>query len=267
MPTIAVFFVAQLVQEHALPVGALLMPEPCRAVLGCPQLSPEDPVAVLRAVDGLDAPRGVFLLLECYIDTERLVLAVVAFAAADGNFQDVAVLTEELRPAQGFEQFLLADCRGQAGHINQVLLDDPNANKVLAVLLLGLAFLRFFLALFGSSLLLVFLDIRSEFGDSGLLSAGGNTTGSQLSLLLLSDHFPLDGFVIVRPSTCRTEAVHVRPDVVEAKLAYLYRLSAAERGDDAPWRLCPYLVAAGTWPEVAVGEIELLNAERAGARG
>lgn len=166
LPAVTVLLVAQLVQEHALPVRTLLVAEPSGAILGRAQLGSEHPIAVLRAIHGLDAPGGVLLLLERDVDTQRLVLAIVAFAAADRNLEDVAVLTEELGPAEGLEQLLLADSRCQTGHINQVLLNDPNANEVFAILPLGLASLRFLLALFLRTLFLVFLYIRSKLGNS-----------------------------------------------------------------------------------------------------
>jgi len=180
----------------------------------------------LRPVNSLDAPGGVVLPLERHINAERLVLAVGALATADRYLQNVAVLAEELGLAESFEQLILPDCRCQPGHINQVLLNNPDANKVLAILFFGLALLYLLLALFGGSLLLVLLNVRSKLGN-----------------LLLCDHFPLDGLVIVGAPTCRAQAIHVRPDVIEAKLANL--------------------ISTRAWSEVSVGEVELLDAERA----
>jgi hypothetical protein len=209
------------VQEHALPVGALFVSKPCGAVLGRTKLGPEDPVAVLGAINGQNTPRSVLLLFECNVDAEGLVLAVVALAAAYGNLQDITVLSEELVPTETLEQLFLADCGCQAGHINQVFLDHPNANKVLAVLLLGLALLRLPLTLLGSTLLLVFLYVPLELGNPVVVSSRHCAGGNCCSLLFLSDHFPLYRFVVVWPPTCWTQAVHVVADVVETKLTYL----------------------------------------------
>ncbi len=103
LPAVAVLLVAQLVQEHALTIRALLMAKPGGAILGCSQLSPENSIAVLRAVNSLDAPAGVLLSLKCHINAERLVVAVVALATANRNLQDIAVLTEELGPTESLE--------------------------------------------------------------------------------------------------------------------------------------------------------------------
>lgn len=61
-----------------------------------------------------------------------------------------------------------------------------------------------------------------------MASAGIDTTGSRRGLLFLSDDFPLDCFVIVWPSACWTQAIHVRPDIVEAKLTNLNWTSALQ---------------------------------------
>ncbi len=83
----------------------------------------------------------------------------------------------------------------------------------------------------------------------------------------MCDNLPLDGLVIIRAAACWAEAVHVRPDVVEAELAYLEAVSIQGRaGIDAARKSPPYLVSTRAWPKVAVGEIELLDAERAVAR-
>jgi hypothetical protein len=109
-------------------------------------------------------------------------------------------------------------------------LDNPNANEVLAVLLLGLAFLRLLLSLFGGTLLLILLDIRSELGNPFALSAPENPTTRRFNVLLLCDDFPLDGLVVIGAAACRAQTVHIGPDVVEAELAYLEKVSEAERG-------------------------------------
>ena len=77
------------------------------------------------------------------------------------------------------------------------------------------------------------------------------------------DGFELYCRVIVRAAASGTQTVHVGLDVVVAKLAYLTgrvswrpsRLTEFSRG--------AHLVAAGAWSEVPVGQVELLNAERA----
>ena len=62
-----------------------------------------------------------------------------------------------------------------------------------------------------------------------MLSAGENPPARRLSLLLLCDDLPLDGLVVVRAAACGAQPVHIRPDVVEAKLADLEAVSARVR--------------------------------------
>jgi hypothetical protein len=209
-------------QEHAVSIRARLVAQPGGTVFGCAELGSEDPVAVLGTINCLDATSSILLLLEGHIDAKRLVLTVGAFATADGDLEDVAVLAEELGLAEGLEELVFADCRGQAGHVNQVLLDNPNADEILAALLLGLAFLGFFLALLLGTFLLVLLDVCAELGDPGRWSAGDvESKGCRECLLLLRDNLPLNCLVIVGTAARRAQAVHVVSDVVEAELADL----------------------------------------------
>lgn len=92
-------------------------------------------------------------------------LSVGTFTVADGNLLDGSVLTEEFGPSQSLKQLVFPDSRCQPGDINQVFLDDPHANKVLAVLLFGFALLNFFMPLLLRSLLLIFLDIGTKLGN------------------------------------------------------------------------------------------------------
>lgn len=78
---------------------------------------------------------------------------------------DVAVLAKELVLSESFEEFVLSNGRCEAGHIDKVLLNYPNANKILSVLFLCFAFLYLFLALFLYALLLVLADVGVEFGE------------------------------------------------------------------------------------------------------
>lgn len=103
LPAVAVLLIAQLVQKHTLPIRALLMPKPCRAVLGRTQLGSEYPVAILRPINCLDASGGVVFPLERHIDAKRLVLAVGTLATADRYLQNVAVLAKELGFAEGLK--------------------------------------------------------------------------------------------------------------------------------------------------------------------
>lgn len=69
MAGIAVLFVALLMQEHASRVATFLILEPCRAVFCCTVLGLEISVAVLRAMDGLDAAYRFFGTLKSDVDT------------------------------------------------------------------------------------------------------------------------------------------------------------------------------------------------------
>jgi len=92
-------------------------------------------------------------------------LAFCALSVADRNFQDVAVLAEELGLAQRLEQFVFAGRGCQAGDVDEVLLYDTDANEAFAILLLCFSFLDFFLPLVLSSLLPIFLNLLGEFNE------------------------------------------------------------------------------------------------------
>lgn len=79
---------------------------------------------------------------------------------------DVSILAEELLFPESLQELVFPNSRCQACHINEVLLDDSDADEVLAVLFFSLPFLDFLLSLFGSSLLLVLLYVGSELRDS-----------------------------------------------------------------------------------------------------
>jgi hypothetical protein len=89
------------VEKHALPIRALLVPQPCGAVLGRTQLRLKNTIAILGAVDCLNAALRILLFLERHINAERLVLAIRASPIANRDLLDVSVLTEKLGLAQG----------------------------------------------------------------------------------------------------------------------------------------------------------------------
>lgn len=101
LPSVAVFLIAQLMQEHALSVDTWFMPEPGGAVLGRSQLCPKNSIPVLRPVDSLDTSGSIVLLLESDVYTEGLCLAIGRFAIAYGNLLDIAILAEEFRLPEG----------------------------------------------------------------------------------------------------------------------------------------------------------------------
>jgi hypothetical protein len=161
---VAVLFVTTFVKEHAASVSTLLMLQPGRTIFGRSQLSAQDTVAVQRPVHGSNAAVGLLGPLKGDIDAERRVLALATLAVGDGDLLDVSVLAEELGLSQRLGQLVLANRGRQAGHINQVLLNDSNADEVLSVLLLDLSLLRFFLSLLLRSLLLVLRYVGAELG-------------------------------------------------------------------------------------------------------
>lgn len=144
---------------------------------------------------------------------------------------DVAVLAEELLLSQGLEQLVFPDSRCQSCDVDQILLDDSDANKVLAILLLSLPFLYFFLPLLGSSLLLILLNVGPELGDSSTrLGSVEASQGTERHILFLCHNLPLDCLLIIRSPASRAQAIHVHLDVVEAKLAHLV---------NGPWLASP----------------------------
>jgi hypothetical protein len=130
-------------------------------------LCSENSIAILRTVDGLDAAGGIFLPLKRHINAEGLRLAIRALAVANRDLLNVAVLPKELLLSQSLEQLVLAHGRRQTRHVDEVLLDDPDADQILPVVLFSLAFLHFLLSLFGRAPLLVLLYVGSELGDPG----------------------------------------------------------------------------------------------------
>jgi len=135
------------VQKHALTVVALLVSKPGRTVFGRAKLRLEDPFAVLRAVDSLDAALCILLFLESDVDSKGLVVTILSLPIANRNLLDVAILPEKLRLSEGLEQLVLSYGRSQAGDVDEVFLDDANADEVLARVFLGIAILYLFLAL------------------------------------------------------------------------------------------------------------------------
>jgi hypothetical protein len=148
----AVVLFTWLVQEHAIAVGALFVAQIGRAILGCAELSSQDPIAVLRAVDGGDARGGVLLPSVRNVDADGLRVDVV-LGLTDNYLDNLAVLTEILIATECLEQFVFLNSRAQTSHINQVLLHDAEASKMLAGKGVGLALLGFLLG--GGGLLLL----------------------------------------------------------------------------------------------------------------
>lgn len=134
-------------QEHALAVGALLMSKPGRAIFRCAELGLECPIAVLGTINSLDAALSIFLLLESHIYPERLVLPVLILPVTNRNLLDVAVLPKKLRLPESLQKLVLSYGRGQSSDVDEVLLNDTDADEVLTRIFLRVAFLDFFLAL------------------------------------------------------------------------------------------------------------------------
>ena len=90
---------------------------------------------------------------------------------------------------------------------------------------------------------------------------GGTGAGDPL---FRSDVLELDGRVVIGTATGRTQSVHRCLDVVVAELTYLATVLVQATRGGFPRTWAPaYLVAAGTRAEVSVGQVELLDAERA----
>lgn len=128
-------------------------------------MSSQNPVAILRAIDCLNAPGSILLLLESDVNPKGLVVPVLALPIADGYLLNIAVLSEKLGTPECLEQLVLAYRRRQPGYVDQVFLNDSDADQVLPILLFGFAFLGFLVALLGGTSLLVLLNIRSELGN------------------------------------------------------------------------------------------------------
>lgn len=113
---------------------------------------PEDAIAVLRAVDSLDAHGGILLPGIGDIDADRLCMWLAGFA--DDNLDDFPVLAKVLVAAQGFEQSVFLHLWAEAGHIDQVLLNDTQASEVFSAEGVCLTLLGFLLGGDGILLLL-----------------------------------------------------------------------------------------------------------------
>ena len=81
--------------------------------------------------------------------------------------------------------------------------------------------------------------------------------------LLGGDGFELYGGIVVGPAASGTQAVHVGLDVVVAELAYLARRVSWHASMFTEFSRGAHLIAAGARTEVPVGQVELLDAERA----
>jgi hypothetical protein len=100
---VTILFVTEFVQEHTLPVAALLMTKPCRTVLGCTELCFQDTIAIPKPIDCRYALGRVILIFECNIDAEGLLLAIGRFSVADGNLINVTILSKKLRLPESLE--------------------------------------------------------------------------------------------------------------------------------------------------------------------
>ena len=107
---------------------------------------PQDPIPILRAVNSRDACLCVFLAGEGDINTNRLLVLSIFPGFADDDLDDLAILSEVVRPAEGVEQAVFPYGGGEAGHVYEVLLDNAQAGEVLAAEGVGLGLLGFLLA-------------------------------------------------------------------------------------------------------------------------
>lgn len=60
---------------------------------------------------------------------------------ADNNLDDLAILSEVIRPAEGVEQAVFPYGGSEAGHVYEVFLDNAQAGEVLAAEGVGLGLL------------------------------------------------------------------------------------------------------------------------------
>ena len=127
---------------------------------------------------------------------------------AHNNLDNLAILTEVLVRPQSREQLVLLAGGSKTGHINQVLLHHPQARKMFPAEVVGFGFLLLFLQSSSGLFLLLRLPslVRRAF--------------------LWCNNLVLDVVVIVLPSTCGTQAVHVILDIVVAELTYLEALDS-----------------------------------------
>ena len=101
-------------------------------------------------------------------------------------------------------------------------MHNSDSDKVFAVLFLGFAFLNLFLTLFLGAFSLILLDIRTELGNPEPQLASDNRVVQVHDLLFLCYDLPLNSLLVVWPSTCRAQTIHIILDVVEAKLTDLW---------------------------------------------
>lgn len=79
---------------------------------------PQHSIAVLRAVDGVDASFGIFLASKGHIDTNRLLMLCILLGFAHNDLQDLAVLTKVVIAAQRLEQFVFTYCRRETRDVH-----------------------------------------------------------------------------------------------------------------------------------------------------
>lgn len=119
----------------------------------------------MRPINSLYTARGFFGFLERDVDAQGLILAVRCFPVTDRYLLNIAILTEELGLAQGFEKLILADSWRESCNVNKILLYNADSDQILAAFFLSLAFLCLALALLLGSLLLVLLNVGVELGN------------------------------------------------------------------------------------------------------
>lgn len=91
----------------------------------------------------------------------------VVFRFADDDLDDLAVLSEVLRPAQSFEKLVFLGGGAESGHINQILLHHTQAGKVFPAQGICFSLLRFLLLRSNVLLLPRRLSSIPGFGSDG----------------------------------------------------------------------------------------------------
>lgn len=225
LPGVTVLFLAKLVQKHAVAISTWLVSQPGRAVLGRTELGLENPITVLRAVDCLYTALSILFLLKSDVDSERLVQTLLILPVRNRNLLDVAVLPEELLFAKSAQQLVLPHCWCKTCHVNEVLLDNADADEVLARIFLRFASLYLSLALYLGTFLLLLLEVGTELGLPVMTLVRAfidqlDPEGVE-DALLNSDSLVLYCLVVVDSPTCWTKTIHIVLDVVIAKLADL----------------------------------------------
>lgn len=99
----------------------------------------------MRTIDGHDAASRIFFSGKSHVYTDRLPVRILA-CLTDNDLDNLSVLSKIFVSTQSVEQFVLPYCGCETGHINKVLLDNPQPGEVLATERIGLGFLGFFLA-------------------------------------------------------------------------------------------------------------------------